>query len=98
MDGKDNKSVLSHEEDVAMTAPELARDHAALAPELAQEKAGLAPEVVQERASLAPELVEPAGRGQKTGAMNIIENPRVVSSMMVYPWSLLTMDCYLFEY
>ncbi|KAJ5753953.1 uncharacterized protein N7511_008106 [Penicillium nucicola] len=66
MDGKDNKSVLSHEEDVAISAPELVKDHAALAPEVAQEKA-----------DLAPELVEPAGRAQKSGAMNIIENPLV---------------------
>ncbi|OQD81920.1 hypothetical protein PENANT_c024G04496 [Penicillium antarcticum] len=66
MDAKDNKSVLSHEEDVAISAPELAKDHAALAPE-----------VVHEKADLAPELVEPAGRGKKSGAMNIIENPLV---------------------
>lgn len=81
MDGKDSKSVLSHEEDVALSAPELAKDHAALAPE-----------VVQEKAELAPELVEPAGRGQKAGAMNIIENPLVVRFAMLYPSPCSTMN------
>jgi hypothetical protein len=92
MDGKDSKSVLSHEEDVAMSAPEVSKDHAALAPEVVREKADFGPEVVQEKADLAPELVEPAGRGQKTGAMNIIENPLVVRFAMLYHSPCSTMN------